>query len=227
MIFYYPEQWRTAPGACDVRSSRGWAASRAARVGTPRSGAALELCANALSTDRSTSIALRNEKEGEPAQEFRPDFAMAGVTPITARPAPKAQTNGGLKGVEGKIGGATRDGTIRADAPPFEGVQRRLTMTWSEDCQRKRMSSAQALKAVPSGARVWIQSGCGTPSVLVDALVARAAELRDVEIIHMKTLGAADYTRPEYAGHFRHRGQIQIAEMLKSIPQARVTRRPR
>ena len=131
---------------------------------------------------------------------------MAGVTPITARPAPKAQTNGGLKGVEGKIGGATRDGTIRADAPPFEGVQRRLTMTWSEDYQRKRMSAAQALKAVPSGARVWIQSGCGTPSVLVDALVARAAELRDVEIVHMKTLGAADYTRPEYAGHFRHRG---------------------
>jgi acyl-CoA hydrolase len=79
-------------------------------------------------------------------------------------------------------------------------------MTWSEDCQRKRMSAAQALEAVTSGARVWIQSGCGTPSVLVDALVARAASLRNVEIIHMKTLGAADYTRPEYEGHFRHRG---------------------
>ena len=79
-------------------------------------------------------------------------------------------------------------------------------MIWSEDYQRKRMSAAQALEAVTSGARVWIQSGCGTPSVLVDALVARAAFLRKVEIIHMKTLGAADYTRPEYEGHFRHRG---------------------
>jgi acyl-CoA hydrolase len=111
-----------------------------------------------------------------------------------------------LKGVESKTGGATRDGTIRADAPPIEDVQRRLEMTRSEETQRKRLSAAQALKAVSSGARVWIQSGCGTPSVLVDALVARAAELHDVEIIHMKTLGAADYTRPEYAGHFRHRG---------------------
>jgi len=79
-------------------------------------------------------------------------------------------------------------------------------MIWSEEYRRKRMSAAQALESVNSGARVWIQSGCGTPSVLVDALVARAAELRDVEIIHMKTLGAADYTRPEYKGHFRHRG---------------------
>ena len=79
-------------------------------------------------------------------------------------------------------------------------------MIASEDYQRKRMSAAQALGAVQSGARVWIQSGCGTPSVLVDALVARAFELHDVEIVHMMTLGSAPYTRPEYQGHFRHRG---------------------
>ncbi len=79
-------------------------------------------------------------------------------------------------------------------------------MIWSEEYRRKGMSAAQALKAVNSGARVWIQSGCGTPSVLVDALVARAPELRDVEIVHMMTLGSADYTRPEFAGQFRHRG---------------------
>ena len=68
------------------------------------------------------------------------------------------------------------------------------------------MTAAQALEAVRSGDRVWVQSGCGTPSVLVDALVARAPQLRDVEIIHMMTLGNARYTRPEFEGHFRHRG---------------------
>jgi acyl-CoA hydrolase len=95
---------------------------------------------------------------------------------------------------------------MNAEARAQEDVQRRQKMTWTEDYQRKCVSAAQALEAVTSGARVWIQSGCGTPSVLVDALVARADALRDVEIIHMKTLGAADYTRPEYKGHFRHRG---------------------
>ena len=68
------------------------------------------------------------------------------------------------------------------------------------------MTAAQALGAVRSGARVWIQSGTGTPSTLVNALVAHGSKLRDVEIVHMMTLGSADYTRPEYEGHFRHRG---------------------
>ena len=95
---------------------------------------------------------------------------------------------------------------MNADAGSCEDMQRRQQVIWKTEYQRKRMSAAQALEAVTSGARVWIQSGCGTPSVLVDALVARAPELRNVEIIHMKTLGAADYTRPEYQGHFRHRG---------------------
>jgi len=79
-------------------------------------------------------------------------------------------------------------------------------MSWKDDYRGKQMTAAQALEAVRSGDRVWIQSGCGTPSVLVDQLVARAPYLRDVEIIHMMTLGNARYTRPEYEGHFRHRG---------------------
>ena len=33
------------------------------------------------------------------------------------------------------------------------------------------------------------------------ALVARADELIDVELVHMKTLGDAVYTRPEDEGH--------------------------
>jgi 4-hydroxybutyrate CoA-transferase len=79
-------------------------------------------------------------------------------------------------------------------------------MSWREEYRSKQMSAGEALEAVSSGDRVWIQSGCGTPSVLVDALVAQAPRLRDVEIIHMMTLGSARYTRPEYEGHFRHRG---------------------
>src|ERR1035441_1484862 len=78
-------------------------------------------------------------------------------------------------------------------------------MNWREEYRSKCMDGAQTLKAVRSCERVWVQSGCGTPSVLLDALVERASELRDVEIVHMKTLGEAVYTRPEYEGIFRHR----------------------
>ncbi len=79
-------------------------------------------------------------------------------------------------------------------------------MNWREEYRGKCKSAAQAVKAVRSGDRVWIQPSCGTPKPLIDALVARAPELRDVELVHMKTLGAAEYTKPEYEGHFRHRG---------------------
>ena len=79
-------------------------------------------------------------------------------------------------------------------------------MSWREEFRSKCVTAAQALKNVRSGDRVWIQPSCGTPKPLIDALVARAPEVIDVEIVHMKTLGDADYTRPEYEGHFRHRG---------------------
>src|SRR5579862_9845153 len=72
---------------------------------------------------------------------------------------------------------------------------------------RQRVTTAgQALRAVRSGDRIWIQEGNGTPTPLIEALLRRAPALLNVEIVHMLTLGAADYTRPEYQGHFRHNG---------------------
>lgn len=99
-------------------------------------------------------------------------------------------------------------------------------MTWRDEYQSRRMSAAQALEAVGSGARVWIQSGCGTPSVLVDALVARGHELRDVEIVHMMTLGPADYTKPEFEGHFRHRGLFLGPNVREAVVAGRADYTP-
>ncbi len=99
-------------------------------------------------------------------------------------------------------------------------------MTWSEEYRRKRMSAREALEAVQSGAHVWIQSGCGTPSILVDALVARAPAVRGVEIVHMMTLGSADYTRPEYKGHFRHRGLFLGSNVREAVAAGRADYTP-
>lgn len=99
-------------------------------------------------------------------------------------------------------------------------------MTWTVEYQTKCMSAAQALEAVGSGNRVWIQSGCGTPSTLVSALVARAPEVRDVEIVHMMTLGSADYTKPEYEGRFRHRGLFLGANVREAVAAGRADYTP-
>jgi acyl-CoA hydrolase len=99
-------------------------------------------------------------------------------------------------------------------------------MNWREEYKKKRMDAAQALEAVRSGDHVWIQSGCGTPSPLVDALVARAPELRNVEIIHMKTLGDADYTKEEYNGVFRHRGLFLGENVREAVVAGRADYTP-
>jgi 4-hydroxybutyrate CoA-transferase len=70
--------------------------------------------------------------------------------------------------------------------------------------QSRQVSAAEAVAVVASGQRVYLQGGCAVPRVLVDALVARADGLHDVEIVHLHTEDAADYARPEMAGHFRH-----------------------
>jgi len=99
-------------------------------------------------------------------------------------------------------------------------------MSWKDEYRARRTTAARALEAVRSGARVWIQSGCGTPSALVQALVARAPEIRDVEIVHMMTLGSADYTRPEYEGHFRHRGLFLGANVREAVAAGRADYTP-
>jgi len=99
-------------------------------------------------------------------------------------------------------------------------------MSWRDEYQSKCMNASQALEAVHSGSRVWIQSGCGTPSTLVDALVARAPEVRDVEIIHIMTLGRADYTKPEFEGRFRHSGLFLGANVRAAVAAGRADYTP-
>jgi len=99
-------------------------------------------------------------------------------------------------------------------------------MSWRQDYKMKCMDAAEALETVHSGDRLWIQSGCGTPSPLVDALVARAPFLQDVEIVHMKTLGNADYTKPEFEGHFRHRGLFLGENVREAVAAGRADYTP-
>ena len=64
-------------------------------------------------------------------------------------------------------------------------------------------NAAEAVSLISSGHRVFIHGGAATPLRLVDALVADAPRLRDVELIHMHTSGPATYARPECKASFR------------------------
>jgi 4-hydroxybutyrate CoA-transferase len=68
----------------------------------------------------------------------------------------------------------------------------------------KLVTAETALRAVKSGDQIYVHPGCATPQRLLDALVARAAELEDVKIVHLMSIGRAEYVRPGMEKHFRH-----------------------
>jgi acyl-CoA hydrolase len=67
------------------------------------------------------------------------------------------------------------------------------------------VTAAEAVAGIASGQQLYLQCAAATPSVLLDALVARASELVNVSVIHLHTEGPGPHLAPEMAPHFRHR----------------------
>ena len=94
-------------------------------------------------------------------------------------------------------------------------------MDWKTDYDAKRTSAEKAMKCVKSGDRVVFAHACGEPLELVDALVARAAELEHVEINHMVTMGKGEYCKPEFAGSFFHKSLFVGASSRDAVKDGR------
>ncbi len=67
------------------------------------------------------------------------------------------------------------------------------------------VSAQEAVASIGSGNQVYLHCAAATPSVLLDALVDRASELRDVGVVHLHCEGPGPHLAPGMAGHFRHR----------------------
>ena len=67
------------------------------------------------------------------------------------------------------------------------------------------VSAAEAVAGIRSNQQVYVHCAAAAPSVLLETLVARAPELRDVGMVHLHTEGPGPHLAPEMASHFRHR----------------------
>jgi acyl-CoA hydrolase len=92
--------------------------------------------------------------------------------------------------------------------------------------RKKLISAAQAVSMIRSGDRVYVHPGCAAPAVLTEALLQRASSLHDVEILHLLTLGKADYTLPQYDGHFRHNALFMGANVREAVGAGRADYTP-
>ncbi|HUK46260.1 MAG TPA: acetyl-CoA hydrolase/transferase C-terminal domain-containing protein [Terriglobales bacterium] len=99
-------------------------------------------------------------------------------------------------------------------------------MSWEADYSRKLRTADEALRLVESNMRVYIQPGCAEPETLVEALMRRAPYVRNVEIVHMMTMGMAPYVAPDMAGHFRHNAMFIGPNVREAINDGRADYTP-
>ena len=99
-------------------------------------------------------------------------------------------------------------------------------MSWMADYKSKIREPRDAVQCVRSDSRVYIHPGCAEPEVLVEALMQRAPHIHDVEIVHLLTLGRADYVAPEMEGHFRHNAMFIGKNVRDAVNEGRADYTP-
>lgn len=85
----------------------------------------------------------------------------------------------------------------------------------------KFISANSALSSVQAGQRVFVHSVAAAPSLLIEALTARAHELTNVEMIHLHTEGKAPYAEPGMEGKFFTNALFVAANTRKAVEEGR------
>lgn len=94
-------------------------------------------------------------------------------------------------------------------------------MSWKEYYTRHCMSADQAVRMVKSGDTVSIGHAAGEPTALIDALVANAENVQDVELLHMILMGKGEYLTEEMKGRFHHNSLFVGGAVRKAVAQGR------
>ncbi|MCC6312894.1 MAG: acetyl-CoA hydrolase/transferase family protein [Thermomicrobiales bacterium] len=84
----------------------------------------------------------------------------------------------------------------------------------------------EAVRLIKSGDRVYLHEVAMTPHELLDALVRRAPELHDVEIVALHTEGPAPHVAPEIAPHIRHNALFVGANVRDAVNDGRADYTP-
>jgi 4-hydroxybutyrate CoA-transferase len=99
-------------------------------------------------------------------------------------------------------------------------------MSWQQMYKDRTISLEKAAGLIQSGMRVIVGSACGTPEGLIDGMLARADELRNVEIVAMVSTGKSAYARPEYSKSFRHNSFFIWTSTRKAMEENRADYTP-
>ncbi|MGA3052859.1 MAG: acetyl-CoA hydrolase/transferase C-terminal domain-containing protein [Candidatus Korobacteraceae bacterium] len=99
-------------------------------------------------------------------------------------------------------------------------------MSWIDQYRSKLVTAHEAVSCVESGMRVYIHPGCAEPEALVEALIGRAPFVKDVEVMHLLTMGASPYCVPDMAPHFRHNALFVGGNVREAVNDGRADYTP-
>ncbi len=99
-------------------------------------------------------------------------------------------------------------------------------LTWQNHYSDHIMTAQEAVQHIKSGDRVILGHACGEPQALTRALVNRANELENVEIIHRVAMGESAYLQPQMQGQFKLNSLFASAPTRKAISEGRADYTP-
>ena len=99
-------------------------------------------------------------------------------------------------------------------------------MSWIDQYRSKLVTAREAVACVESGMRVYIHPGCAEPEALVEALIGRAPFVKDVEVVHLLTMGTSPYCAPEMAENFRHNALFVGGNVREAVNDGRADYTP-
>ena len=99
-------------------------------------------------------------------------------------------------------------------------------MSWIDPYRSKLITPREAVRCVESGMRVYIHPGCAEPEALIEALMERAPDVKNVEIVHLLTMGSSPYSAPEMASSFRHNALFVGGNVREAVREGRADYTP-
>ncbi len=92
---------------------------------------------------------------------------------------------------------------------------------WAQTYRDRRCTAEEAVRAIRSHDRVFLTGNCSVPQVLLSALVDYAAQLTDVELTQVLTIGDARYAEPGMEDHIRVNAMFIGSDIREAVQSGR------
>lgn len=83
------------------------------------------------------------------------------------------------------------------------------------------VSAEVAVQSIQSNSRIFVHTAAATPTLLLEALSKRIADLNGIEFIHLHTEGVAPQIQPNALGHFRDSSMFIGGNVRKAVQEGR------